>query len=51
MNIFGLPQKKANLLSLPLSVGDTGNKKLGFGNCPIDPKELKYVGYLSSEQC
>ena len=33
-SIFGLPQKKANLLSLPLSVGDTGNKKLGLVTIP-----------------
>ena len=24
---------------------------MGFGDHPVDPKELKYVGYFSSEQC
>ena len=34
MNIFGLFQKKANLLSLSLSVADTGNKKLDLVTVP-----------------
>ena len=25
--------------------------KVGFGDGPLDPKELKYMGYLSTEQC
>ena len=51
MNIFEWPQKKVNLLSLPLSVGEQKEQEVEFGDCPIDPKELKYVRYLSSEQC
>ena len=34
MNIFGWPQKKANLLSLPLSVENKGSKKLDFMTIP-----------------
>ena len=25
--------------------------KVGFGDGPLDPKELKYMGYLSPELC
>ena len=25
--------------------------KVGFGDRPLDPKELKYMGYLSPGQC
>lgn len=26
-------------------------QEVGFGDHSLDPKQLKYVGYLSSEQC
>ena len=26
-------------------------QRVGFGDYPLDPKELKYMGYLSPEQC
>ena len=26
-------------------------QKIGFGDRPLDPKELKYMGYLAPQQC
>ena len=44
------PEKGQPIVPAPIC-WQQREQKSGFGDCPIDPKELKYVGYLSSEQC
>ena len=44
------PEKNQPIVPAPICCGHR-EQEVGFGDRPIDPKELKYVGYLSSEQC
>ena len=44
------PEKGQPIVPAPICWGHR-EQEVGFGDHPIDPKELKYVGYLSSEQC
>ena len=44
------PEKAQPIVPTPIC-WEQREQKIGFGDYPIDPKELKYMGYLSSEQC
>ena len=44
------PEKGQTIVPAPIC-WEQREQKMGFGDHPVDPKELKYVGYFSSEQC
>ena len=48
--IWMIPEKGQSIVPAPIR-WEQREQKIAFGDCPIDSKELKYVGYLSSEQC
>ena len=48
--IWTTPEKGQPIVPTPIC-WEQREQKIAFGDCPMDPKELKYVGYLFSEQC
>ena len=44
------PEKSQPIVPAPIC-WEQREQKAGFADHSMDPKQLKYVGYLSSEQC
>ena len=48
---FWMTPEKGQLITPATICWEQKEQKVGFGDRPLDPKELKYMGYLSPEQC
>ena len=48
---FWMTPEKGQLIFPTTICWEQKEHKVGFGDCPLDPKEFKYMGYLSPEQC
>ena len=51
MNYFWMTSEKGQLITPSTICWEQKEQKVGFGDHLLDPKVLKYVGFLSSEQC
>ena len=43
--------EKGQLITPAAICWEQKEQRVGFGDRPLDSKELKYMGYLSPEQC
>ena len=48
---FWMTPEKGQLITPATICWEQKEQKIGFGDHPLDPKELKYMGYLAPEQC
>ena len=48
---FWMTPEKGQLIVPATTCWEQKENRFRFGDRPLDPKELKYMGYLSPEQC
>ena len=48
---FWMTPEKGQLITPVAICWEQKEQRVGFGDHPLDPEELKYMGYLSPEQC
>ena len=48
---FWMTPEKGQLITPATICWEQKEQRVGFSDHPLDPKELKYMGYLSPEQC
>ena len=46
-----MTSEKGQLIAPAPICWEQREQEVGFGDHSLDPKQLKYVGYLTSEQC
>ena len=48
---FWMTPENCQLITPASICWEQKEQRVGFGDCPLDPKELTYMGYLSPKQC